>query len=640
MKLKKSLLSFGVIGFFAAAAFAQSPEQIKKITRNYDVQKLEEISQQLEADFERRQAMAFDYARAHNLPFVVDNMQGGKSYLHSMDDKGNLIYVKNNDVSGATTIGANQLYLGGSVGVNLTGSGMKLGVWDGGKIRGTHELLSGKVTYKDNAPSLENHATHVAGIAAGKKLMSGPGQTARGIAYEANVDGYDWNNDASEMNTAAIGGLLVSNHSYGADLSQVPNPSAYLGTYDMVSRQVDNIAFNHPYYTLVSAAGNDRDIYQIINPTEGGYNLLAGWMATSKNTIVVAAVNQVNNYTGPSSVVMSNFSSWGPTADNRVKPDISAKGVSVYSSIASTDQAYDYYPGTSMAAPAVAGAVLLMQELSSNLNDGDFLWSSTIRALIIQTARQADNTPGPNPRFGWGLMAVDKAAQLMIDSHNGTGPFYDELQLNASNTSYTKSVIANEDGEIKVTIAWTDKGVNPPSNKATPVLENDLDLRITDSQGTTYYPWSLSPVMYSAAPTNNGDNNVDNVEQVYIPNAVPGESYLIKVTSKTVFTGNRKQDFSIAGTGMQTLSVDNQKLTGFSVYPNPASDIVNIKPGDYDSDMQVEIFDMNGRKVAGKDFKDTSAAAFSVDVSNLNKGVYFMKISAGGKTATEKLIVK
>src|SRR5699024_4703011 len=121
-----------------------------------------------------------------------------------------------------------------------------------------------------------------------------------------NVISFDWNNDIREMVEEGSDGLLVSNHSYGVDLTQFPNPEDIAGRYDDVSRKVDNLTYNIPYFTVVTAAGNDRG-HQNPIPSDNGYNLLGGQMATSKNTIVVAAVGKVPRYTGPNSVNMSSF---------------------------------------------------------------------------------------------------------------------------------------------------------------------------------------------------------------------------------------------------------------------------------------------------------------------------------------------
>ena len=52
-----------------------------------------------------------------------------------------------------------------------------------------------------------------------------------------------------------------------------------------------------------------------------------------------AAVEDADPYTS-ANVLMSDFSAWGPTDDGRVKPDVVANGVGVYSSIATSDTAY------------------------------------------------------------------------------------------------------------------------------------------------------------------------------------------------------------------------------------------------------------------------------------------------------------
>ena len=49
-------------------------------------------------------------------------------------------------------------------------------------------------------------------------IASGYINTAKGMAYQAQLDAYNWSNDESEMATAAYNGLRISNHSYGTFL--------------------------------------------------------------------------------------------------------------------------------------------------------------------------------------------------------------------------------------------------------------------------------------------------------------------------------------------------------------------------------------------------------------------------------------
>lgn len=645
MKIKNYFLSFSFFLAVTGVTFAQTASQRKNIVKDYNIQKLESLSASHAVMYNKQHKAAMDYAKDHNIPTEITGEDGEKSYLHHMDANGNLIYYKNFSIPGAQTIGVQRLWGGGNMGLELEGDSMIGAVWDGGLARSTHELLDGKVTEKDNSQNYHNHATHVAGIMLGKKLEGGGNQSmARGMANKADLHSYDWYNDISEMIDAAADGLLVSNHSYGTDLHEV-NPEFIVGRYDDKSKAADELIYYSPYYTVVTAAGNDRG-FMNPNPADGGYNLLGGEFSTSKNTIVVGAVNQVLNYMGPQSVIMTTFSSWGPTIDNRVKPDLVANGFNVLSSYAFTpngqpsDDAYASENGTSMAAPSVAGGILLMQELSADLNDGEFLSSAMVRALLIATARQADPELGPNPRSGWGLMAADLAVELMLDADNGDGSFYEEATLkNSTPKTYTRKIQALEE-DLKVTIAWTDVPgsvvyeLDPP-----PVLVNDLDLRVTDSQGNVHYPWRLNPAGNDLAALRDGDNSVDNVEQVHISNAVPGETYTIEVSFKgSLVTG--RQNFAIVSKGAQTLGTDSFERPEFSIYPNPAKNYVNISFSQVQNNVAVEIYDINGRKVLTDEFKGQSDLKQKLDISSLNSGVYFVKINSNGKSATEKLIIK
>ncbi|MFX5784919.1 S8 family serine peptidase, partial [Acinetobacter baumannii] len=74
---------------------------------------------------------------------------------------------------------------------------------------------------------------------------------------------------------------------------------------------------------------------------------------------------------------MSSFSSWGPTDDGRIKPDLVADGVSVTSTGGNSTTSYATLSGTSMAAPNTTGSLLLLQEYYNRLRSGSFMRSST-----------------------------------------------------------------------------------------------------------------------------------------------------------------------------------------------------------------------------------------------------------------------
>jgi hypothetical protein len=91
------------------------------------------------------------------------------------------IYFTTDNTESGTTINANALYTAGELGLNLSGMGMIAGVWDGGKVRSTHqEFNNDRILLGDGYATLSSHATHVSGI-----IMSvGIDSKSKGIAYK------------------------------------------------------------------------------------------------------------------------------------------------------------------------------------------------------------------------------------------------------------------------------------------------------------------------------------------------------------------------------------------------------------------------------------------------------------------------
>src|SRR5690606_36364132 len=254
---------------------------------------------------------------------------------------------------------------------------------------------------------------------------------------------WDFLGDEAEMANLAKPdqtSLLFSNHSYGIVLGYIQDENGWswagnssistledyrFGFYTSKSRVIGLIAYNAPYYTIVWAAGNDRsDTGDGTHPAPADGNGGTGFDSIgpegcAKNNITVGAVLKVPNYTGPSSVVMSAFSSWGPTDDGRIKPDLAAAGASILSTgvTSSGQDTYSSAHRTSMAAPNATGSLVLLHELSSNLHAGNYMKAATLTALPVQTARGAGLDPGPDYRFGWGLLHVGAAAEVLLGQH-------------------------------------------------------------------------------------------------------------------------------------------------------------------------------------------------------------------------------
>ncbi|RZJ76348.1 MAG: T9SS type A sorting domain-containing protein [Flavobacterium sp.] len=625
--VKMFVLAFALAG--GASAIAQNAEQRKKITKDYDHDEIKRVSAVFSemAKADREHALALAPVKGWPLKFTTED--GASAELIGVHPNGNPHYYVTNNVQAAFTSRINSLNTDGDLGLSLNGEDMIIGVWDQESPRIAHVTFNGRATIMDAALDITNHPTHVMGTMMGTGVGSVNLQ-AKGMAPFALGLTYNWFNDVSEMNDAAGEGVLVSNHSYG---SFAGNLNEYeFGAYIGKAVQYDQVAFLNKNYLIVQAAGNDRGAG--FNTSKGGYDLING-SKTAKNAVTVAAVFGMNSvYSEPSDVVMSSFSSYGPTDDNRVKPDISAKGVNVYSSVTSgtSNNAYGESSGTSMASPVVAGGALLLQQHYFNVN-GQFMRSATLRGLICHTADEAGDWDGPDARFGWGLFNARKGAQAI--SGNGNTSLIEERAL-SQNQTYTKVVTAQAGQLLQVSICWTDPAGPQSGNTVdspTPVLVNDLDIRVTKN-GTTYLPYKLGSTYTS--PAVKADNNVDNIERIDIIGATG--DYTITVTHKGGISQGPQQ-YSLIATGISgnPASVENIAGSMFTVWPNPASSVFNITmETGLESNAAYTIYDVQGRQVMAGGITETSA---TIDVAGLSNGIYMVKVANGAKEQVSKIVV-
>lgn len=635
-----TLLILGGLFFTNVEVSAQTPAQRAKIVAKYDLRKLEELKLEFQKEHDENYSRALELAKANNWPLEIKKSNNGFAQLIGVTPQDQPLYYTTHNNGVAITSRANKLQPGGTLGLNLAGQGMFAGVWDGGKVRANHLDLAGRASSFDNSSmAVAFHPTHVTGtiISSGANSTNNAG---RGVAYQASAWFSDWNSDLAEMASAASFGMILSNHSYGLDASQ-PNFATYLyGAYINKSKQIDDLMFNTPQYQVVVSAGNDRsDNNQVFNPGKLGYDLVSS-MGTSKNAIVVAASTNVTNYTGPASVGMSNFSSYGPTDDNRIKPDIATKGVSVSSTTETSNTSYGNSNGTSMSSPGVTGTLLLVQQHYANLHNEEFMNAATLKGLMTHTADEAGFYDGPDPRFGWGLINAEKMAQTITNA-NLNNAIISELNL-AQGATYTKQVQALGTEKLIATIAWTDRGGtinNSVVDLATPVLVNDLDLRIT-KDGVTVFPWKLDEL--GSDPAFKGDNNVDNIEKVEVDNPTSVGNYTITVSHKgTLVSGS--QNYSLIVSGIQnTLSVEDQPVdNGFVIYPNPATNVLNVSFNETNQfeDAVITIYDIQGRTITQRKVNQFDLSqVITLDVSGLNSGMYIVNVNQGSSQFATKFV--
>lgn len=134
---------------------------------------------------------------------------------------------------------------------------------------------------------------------------------------------------------------------------------------------------------------------------------------------------------------MSDFSSWGPTSDLKIKPEITAHGGEIYSAV--PGQAYDRLSGTSMAAPNQAGAAaLIRQYVKYSGVFGDNVSPQEVTSLVNQLMMSntdiiynKNGLPFAVRKQGAGLVNITKATTSAgyISTYDENGEEMDKTKL-------------------------------------------------------------------------------------------------------------------------------------------------------------------------------------------------------------------
>jgi len=292
--------------------------------------------------------------------------------------------------------------------------------------------------------------------------------------------------------------------------------------------------------------------------------------ASAKNILTVGAVFPISGgYTGVSQVVLAPFSSCGPTDDGRIKPDVVADGISLITTDDDADNDVQFQSGTSFSAPGVTGSLNLLRQLFEQLYpDAPALRASTWKALLIHTADEAGPNPGPDYRFGWGLMNTRRAAELLgQNATNGWKAFVKQALLQPGDSIEFTVTAAGGTNALRISHAWTDAPGVADSifllDSITNKLVNDLDIRIISPSGVTNFPYVLDPAARTNAATR-ADNTRDNVEQVVITNAVE-TNYLVRITHKASLTNGQPQWDSIVLDGIVPQAKPPLVITDFAI---------------------------------------------------------------------------
>jgi serine protease AprX len=338
---------------------------------------------------------------------------------------------------------------------------------DEGKVLAFKDFVGGRTApYDDNG-----HGTHVAATIAGDgdartdRLYKGvaPGAALVGVKVLA-ADG-----SGTMANVAAAIDWVVQNkEAYGIEAINLSlGASGCSDGSDASSQAVDRA--EAAGLVVAVAAGN-----------EGPGTCTIGTPGAARGALTVGAMADM----GQKGFSQASFSSRGPTADGRVKPDVSAPGVSITSAQTNTTNGYVAYSGTSMATPFVAGVALLMLDANRVLTPQAV--KDTMRSTAIDWGRG-----GNNRTAGSGGADIDYGAGR-LDAYAALKAVGASLSAPPAMPTHTllEGTLAGTGAQVDHKVAVTDVGfpiaatLIHPAVSAGAVASPDFDLYLYNPAGT------------------------------------------------------------------------------------------------------------------------------------------------------------
>lgn len=395
-----------------------------------------------------------------------------------------------------------------------------------------------------NAGESQYHGSHVNGSVAGNDSVTGGSSYYDGMAKDARIYFMDLTSSNGNFVIPTDFTTVWDTVYFGRGLPDSLRPIKQhsgswrwgnnQGTYLIQDASTDAFCWAHKDFMNIFAAGNEYSARTIGNPS------------IAKNVLTIGATGR-----GTASNTIADFSSRGPTQDNRIKPNVMAPGVDIWSSQKSGSSGYEAMSGTSMATPTANGTVGLLRcylqegyyPTGAPVN-GDRL--SYVSSALLRSMAMASADPNvgsyaiPSYSIGWGRIDADSVLYfagdtrklILTDDTTGiaTGE-YKEQQFRVTSAI-----------PLRVCLAWTDTAAAPSAN---PTLVNDLDLILRTPSFTFYKGNKYTGGQSEPNPVGRDSINVEECVRVNAPDT---GVWSIRVSANNVATASR-QSFAWTVTG-------------------------------------------------------------------------------------------
>jgi len=458
-------------------------------------------------------------------------------------------------------------------------------VRNNGQISGIYDFIAKDSSVnEDNAHGMECFSTISANI---------PGQFV-GTAPKANfylfrtedasaeypIEEFNWVCGAERVDS--VGGDVISS-SVGYTNFDAPL-SAYSHTYADMNGNTTIAAIGADLAAkkgilVVNAAGNEgaNAWKYIVTPADADSVMAVGAISTTGS--------------------VANFSSYGPSSDNQIKPDVASIGLGTI--IQFPNNSVGGGNGTSFACPNMAGLTTCLWQGFPEFNN----------MKIINALRQSANkASAPDDRIGYGIPDVKKAlANLLKDFAKGS----------ASVSNCT------------ATIQWTSKDMS--------AMKYEIERKLPGQNN------------FIKIAERNGTGNIFGTRPAYqyqdvLSGVAPGViTYRIRQildTSVSALTAIFIDNITV---DLQAACID-ANLVDVTIAPNPARSMLSVRvttPGS-SSNILIQIFNSNGQLMSSSNKSKAPGTAFFDDFSLIRfaKGKYYVNVYDNNKLISTKELIK
>jgi len=400
---------------------------------------------------------------------------------------------------------------------------------------------------------------------------------------EQIIEEYNWALGAEYADSAGVDVISSSlgyttfddpsfNHSY-ADMN---------GNITVITRMADLAAKKG--MLVVNSAGNDgTDSWKFIGAPADGDSVLT--------------VGAVNN-----SGVIASFSSYGPTSDGQIKPDVVSVGVST--TISTPSGTVGSGNGTSFSCPNMAGLATCLWQLFPEFTN----WK-----IITALRKSSDRFATPHEQYGYGLPDMKKAVGILLG---------DISTMNAAFTNCTAD------------ITWSSKDIRSMRYDIERKLPGEIIFTKIKTVSANGIVFSSQNYHTTDLISNSSAGNVSyRIQQVIDTSSSTFEEYAID--SSTIA-------FSPACSATNVIDLNNPSKL-IQLFPNPTQSTLTVRFTEQSSidNLTIQIYNTQSQLVWKQNYnKPNGTVTHSVPVAGLAKGNYILIVKKNGKQYAVKEFLK